>query len=68
MNKKASAAVQPYAAPEWAQKAGLKVVPTQFVSLTASTGPTRLHRWHLPSVGASPPHRFIFLIHFILIG
>lgn len=47
---KANTALRPYVAPKWAQEAGLKVVPTKFVSLTSSTGPTRLHRWHLPSV------------------
>ncbi len=47
---KANTALRPYVAPKWAQEAGLKVVPTKFVSLTSST---RLHRWHLPSVGTA---------------
>jgi D-cysteine desulfhydrase family pyridoxal phosphate-dependent enzyme len=50
---KASAALRPYVVPKWAQEVGLRVVPSKFVPLTASAGPTRLHRWHLPSVDES---------------
>jgi len=46
----AAAALKPYLPPRWAQQAGLRVVPSKWVSLTSSASPTRLHRWDLPGL------------------